>query len=99
EAHEPSTAERLAVLELTDPAPALPYITAPRFAALAPRLVAALDAAAPLLPEGDQPLELVRGLALRGLGRAAEAAAALKAASEGGSSFLSGLAGTAGEKK
>lgn len=61
--------------------------------------LAALDAASPLLPEGDQPLELARGLALRGLGREAEAAAALKAASDGGSSLLSGLAGAAGEKK
>lgn len=48
-AHEPATADRLAVLERTDPAPALPYITAPRLAALAPRLVAALDAAAAAL--------------------------------------------------
>ncbi|HUF86291.1 MAG TPA: PhnD/SsuA/transferrin family substrate-binding protein, partial [Thermohalobaculum sp.] len=46
EAHEPETARRLAILDRTAPAPALPYITAPRFAALGPLLAEALDAAA-----------------------------------------------------
>lgn len=62
--------------------------------------LAAFDAAAPLLPEGDQALALARGLSLRGLaGRSAEAAAALGAASGGESGFLAGLARAAGEKK
>lgn len=61
--------------------------------------LAALDAAAPLLPAEDQSLALVRGLALRGLGRAAEAAAELETVSAGDSSFLAGLARAAGEKK
>lgn len=46
QAHEPGTAERLAVLEMTVPAPALPYITAPRFDAIRPALAAALAGAA-----------------------------------------------------
>lgn len=58
--------------------------------------LAALDAAAPLLPEGDQSLALVRGLALRGLGRGPEAAAELEAASAGESDLLSALARAAG---
>lgn len=49
EAHEPETAGRLAVLGRTTPAPALPYITAPRFAGLGARLARALDAAAAAL--------------------------------------------------
>lgn len=62
--------------------------------------LAAFDAAAPLLPEGDQALALARGLALRGIaGRAAEAAAELETASGGESGFLAGLARAAGEKK
>lgn len=60
--HEPDTAERLAVIHRTAPAPALPFITAPRFAALAPRLVRALDGAGqgasePGLPRGVAPAE------------------------------------------
>lgn len=61
--------------------------------------LAALDAAAPLLPEGDQALALARGLALKGLGRAHEAAAALTGASDGESDFLAGLARAGGELK
>ncbi|MDQ7772360.1 MAG: tetratricopeptide repeat protein [Elusimicrobiales bacterium] len=61
--------------------------------------LAALDAAAALLPGGDQALALVRGLALRGLGRPAESAAALEAASAGDSPFLAGLASAARGKK
>lgn len=52
-AHEPETAGRLAVIARTAPAPALPCITAPRFAARRALLVRALDAAAmaqPALP-------------------------------------------------
>ncbi len=60
--HEPDTGDRLAVLDRTAPAPALPFITAPRFAALAPRLVRALDGAGqgasePGLPRGVAPAE------------------------------------------
>lgn len=61
--------------------------------------LAALDAAVPLLHEEDQSLALVRALALRGLGRAAEAAAELEAVSAGDSAFLAGLARAAREKK
>jgi ABC-type phosphate/phosphonate transport system substrate-binding protein len=50
EAHEPETAGKLAVIERTAPAPALPFITAPRFAGLSATLAAALDAAAAVLP-------------------------------------------------
>ncbi len=44
--HEPEVAERLAVLDMTAPAPALPFITAPRFADRRADLVAALAGAA-----------------------------------------------------
>jgi ABC-type phosphate/phosphonate transport system substrate-binding protein len=50
EAHEPETAGRLVVIDRTAPAPALPFVSAPRFAPLAGRLVRALDAAAADLP-------------------------------------------------
>ena len=46
QAHEADTVGSLAVLDRTAPASALPFITAPRFAALAPRLVRALEEAA-----------------------------------------------------
>ncbi len=49
-AHEPETAGRLAVLDMTAPAPALPFIAAPRFAAIRAGLAAALAAAAASLP-------------------------------------------------
>lgn len=48
-AHEPATADALAVIDATAEAPALPFIAAPRFAGLAPRLAAALDKAAAAL--------------------------------------------------
>jgi ABC-type phosphate/phosphonate transport system substrate-binding protein len=47
---EPRTAERLAVLDMTAEAPALPFITAPRFVDIRADLVAALDGAARALP-------------------------------------------------
>lgn len=50
QAHEPETAGRLAVIDRTPSAPALPFITAPRFAALGARLARALDRAARALP-------------------------------------------------
>jgi ABC-type phosphate/phosphonate transport system substrate-binding protein len=48
--HEPETAARLVALDMTAPAPALPFITAPRFDAVRADLVAALDGAAAALP-------------------------------------------------
>jgi ABC-type phosphate/phosphonate transport system substrate-binding protein len=48
--HEPETAGRLAVLGMTAPAPALPFITAPRFAAIRAELAEALAGAATALP-------------------------------------------------
>jgi ABC-type phosphate/phosphonate transport system substrate-binding protein len=48
--HEPQTAARLTVLDMTAPAPALPFITAPRFATLRRALAAALAAAAEVSP-------------------------------------------------
>lgn len=48
--HEPGTAARLAVLDRTPWAPALPYITAPRFARHATALAGALAEAAAALP-------------------------------------------------
>lgn len=50
QAHEPETAERLAVLDMTAPAPALPFIAAPRFAAIRAGLAEALAGAAVSLP-------------------------------------------------
>ena len=50
QALEPETAERLVVLDMTAEAPALPFITAPRFANIRADLVAALDGAARALP-------------------------------------------------
>jgi len=50
QAHEPETAGRLAVLDMTAPAPALPFITAPRYAAFRAELAAALAGAAASLP-------------------------------------------------
>jgi len=50
QAHEPETATRLAVLDMTAPAPALPFISAPRFKAIQSDLVAALAGAAAALP-------------------------------------------------
>lgn len=50
QAHEPETAGRLAILDRTAPAPALPFIAAARFASLGARLVQALDRAAAALP-------------------------------------------------
>jgi ABC-type phosphate/phosphonate transport system substrate-binding protein len=47
---EPETAARLVALDMTAPAPALPFITAPRFDAVRDDLVAALDGAAAALP-------------------------------------------------
>lgn len=48
--HEPETAARLVALDMTALAPALPFITAPRFDAVRADLVAALDGAAAALP-------------------------------------------------
>ena len=48
-AHEPETAAALRVVARTEPAPALPFIAAARFAPLAARLAGALDAAASCL--------------------------------------------------
>jgi len=48
--HEPETAARLVALDMTAPAPALPFITAPRFDAIWADLVAALDGAARASP-------------------------------------------------
>ena len=50
QAHEPETAGRLAVLDMTAPAPTLPFIAAPRFAAFRAELAAALAGAAASLP-------------------------------------------------
>ncbi len=50
QAHEPATAGRLAVLDMTAPAPALPFIAAPRFAAIRAGLAEALAGAAASLP-------------------------------------------------
>ena len=50
QAYEPETAGRLAVLGMTASAPALPFITAPRFAGLRADLAAALAGAAEALP-------------------------------------------------
>jgi ABC-type phosphate/phosphonate transport system substrate-binding protein len=47
---EPEMAGQLAALDTTAPAPALPFIAAPRFAGLKAALVAALDGAAKALP-------------------------------------------------
>ncbi|HUS52457.1 MAG TPA: PhnD/SsuA/transferrin family substrate-binding protein [Thermohalobaculum sp.] len=47
---EPEIAERLAVLDMTALAPALPFIAAPRFAGLRAELVSALAGAAAALP-------------------------------------------------
>lgn len=47
---EPETARRLAVLDMTAPAPALPFIVAPRFAGLSSGLTIALAGAAAALP-------------------------------------------------
>ena len=56
QAHEPETAGRLAVLDMTAPAPALPFIAAPRYAALRTNLAAALaGAAAALAPVAGLP--------------------------------------------
>jgi ABC-type phosphate/phosphonate transport system substrate-binding protein len=48
--HEPEVAARLVVLDMTARAPALPFITAPRFDEIRADLVAALDGAATALP-------------------------------------------------
>ena len=48
--HEPETASRLAVLDMTAAAPALPFITAPRFNPIRDTLVTALAGAAAALP-------------------------------------------------
>jgi ABC-type phosphate/phosphonate transport system substrate-binding protein len=48
--HEPELARRLTVLDLTAPAPALPFITAPANEAIRDALVGALDGAARALP-------------------------------------------------
>lgn len=72
--HEPKTAERLAALDVTAPAPALPFITAPRFAGLRAELAAALDGAATalapfpgrprtVLPANDSDYEPIREFA------------------------------------
>lgn len=58
--------------------------------------LAAFDEAGRFLPEGDQPLALARGLALRALGRGGEAARALGEAAAGESRFLAGFAQAAG---
>jgi ABC-type phosphate/phosphonate transport system substrate-binding protein len=50
QAHEPETARRLAVLDMTAPAPALPFIAAPRFTAIRAGLAEALAKAATSLP-------------------------------------------------
>lgn len=50
QAEEPRTAARLAAIAWTDPAPALPFITAPRHADLRGTLAAALAGAATALP-------------------------------------------------
>jgi ABC-type phosphate/phosphonate transport system substrate-binding protein len=50
QAHEPETAGRLAVLDMTAKAPALPFIAARRFADLRAELAAALAGAAAALP-------------------------------------------------
>lgn len=58
--------------------------------------LAAFDGASRLLPEGDQPLALARGLALRALGRGEEAERAFGEAAAGESRFLAGFALAAG---
>ena len=50
QAHEREMAGRLAVLDMTAKAPALPFITAPRFSGLRGKLAAALAGAAAALP-------------------------------------------------
>ncbi|MFQ5567362.1 MAG: phosphate/phosphite/phosphonate ABC transporter substrate-binding protein [Paracoccaceae bacterium] len=56
QAHEPAVAERLAVLDVTAPEPALPFIAAPRYAAFRAGLAAALaGAAAALTPVAGLP--------------------------------------------
>lgn len=50
QAPEPEAAERLAGLDRTAPAPALPFTAAPRFAAIRAGLAAALAGAAGSLP-------------------------------------------------